>query len=174
MSSKIHECQDLKNIQYKTMLLNGTTSDIAPQVNDNTNDIDKFLEKEKKQNKKVAWARLDRTQKLNKIFDFVDSYSVKNNLSVKENDELKNYLTVALDRKKLQKVSEIKYNKDTSIIDDIPVLIFNTINRKFTLKRSDKRSSTISSLGTGSSKTRRRPPHSNLKTKLNDKIDTNI
>jgi len=164
MSSKSNECQDLKNIQYKTMLLNGTASDIAPQINDDTTSIDNFLEKEKKHNKKVAWARLDRTQKLNKIYSFVDTYSIKNNLTDKEIEELKNYLTTALDRKKLQKVSEIKYNKDTSIIDDIPILIFNNSSRKFTLKRSEKRSSTLNSLGSGTTKTRRRSPHPNQKT----------
>lgn len=157
------DCQDLKNIQYKTMLLNGTVSDIAPQVNDNTSAIDSFLEKEKKNNKKVAWARLDRTQKLNKIFEYVDNYSLKNNITETENEQLKSYLTIALDRKKLQKVSEIKYNKDTSTIDDIPILIFNNISRKFTLKRCEKRSSTLNSLGNGSTKTRRRLPHTKPK-----------
>ena len=42
------ECQDLKNIQYKTMLLNGNASDIAPQNYNDTNAVDTFLEKEKK------------------------------------------------------------------------------------------------------------------------------
>lgn len=160
------DCQDLKNIQYKTMLLNGTVSDIAPQVNDNTSAIDTFLEKEKKNNKKLAWARLDRTQKLNKIFEYVDNLSSKNNIIESEKEQLKSYLTVALDRKKLQKVSEIKYNKDTSMIDDIPALVFNNVSRKFTLKRCDTRSSTLNSLGSG--KTRRRQPNSKTKGRETD------
>lgn len=151
------ECQDLKNIQYKTMLLNGNVSEIAPHTNNNdTNAVDTFLEKERKINKKLAWARLDRTQKINKIYDYIDRYSIKHNISDQEKEELKTYMSTALDRKKLQKISEIKYNKETSVIDDIPILVFNPINRKFTLKRNEKRSSTINSLGSGTSKTRRR------------------
>lgn len=163
------ECQDLKNIQYKTMLLNGNVSDIAPQNNNDTDAVDNFLEKERITNKKLAWARLERTQKLNKIYEFIDRYSEKNNISNKEKGDLKLYLSNALDRKKLQKVSEIKYNKETSIVEDIPILVFNSISRKFTLKRNEKRSSTLNSLGSGSSKTRRRTP--NTKSKLNEIVE---
>ena len=115
-----------------------------------------FWKKKKKINKKLVWARLDRTQKINKIYDYIDRYAIKHNISDKEKDELKTYLATAVDRKKLQKVSEIKYNKETCTVDDIPILIFNSINRKFTLKRNEKRSSTLNSLGSGTGKTRRR------------------
>ena len=55
-SKKSDSCQELKNIAYKTMLLNGT--DINPKYsNENNNNlkISNFLECESSANKKETW-----------------------------------------------------------------------------------------------------------------------
>ena len=59
-------------------------------------------------------------------------------------------------------VGKCIYNKDTGKILSIPSLIYNTGAKKFTLKRCDKRQSTLKSLA----------PKKN-KHKKNDKIDIN-
>ena len=68
-SKKSDNCQELKNIAYKTMLLNGT--DIHPKYNNNENNnnlkISNFLENESSANKKETWAKLDKTQKIKDI-----------------------------------------------------------------------------------------------------------
>ena len=69
---------------------------------------------------------------------------------------MKTYLTATINRNRLQKVRDVKYNKETGEIESVPYLQFNTTTRKFTLKRSDKRMSTFSSLGTGTNTTRKK------------------
>ena len=64
-SKKSDNCQELKNIAYKTMLLNGT--DINPKYNNESNNnlkISNFLESESSANKKETWSKLDKTQKI--------------------------------------------------------------------------------------------------------------
>ena len=78
-----------------------------------------------------------------------------------EAQSLKKYLAISLDRKKLQRVKDVLYDKALGSIKSIPSLHFNTTTRKFTLKRSEKRVSTLKSLGKG-------------KTRKNNKIDVNI
>ena len=61
------ECQELKNIKYKSVLLNTTeehTSDI--------NGIEKILETESNLNKQEPWNKLDKTIKIQKINIFVN------------------------------------------------------------------------------------------------------
>jgi hypothetical protein len=48
-------------------------------------------------------------------------------------------------KKKLNKVKDISYNKDTGVIIDIPLLIFNNTTRCFTLKKIIKNTQTIKS-----------------------------
>ena len=51
-----------------------------------------------------------------------------------------------LDKKKLQRVKDIIYNKDTGEIKDIPALFYNKPSNHFTLKNIDKRVSTLKGL----------------------------
>ena len=83
-------------------------------------------------------------------------------LSSSETNKLQTYLSTALSRKKLQKVKDVSYDKENGVIKSIPTLNFNTIEKRFTLKRSDRRTCTTKSLGPG--KTRKRG--------VTDKIDT--
>jgi hypothetical protein len=64
------ECVELKNIIYKTMLLNGVSIPETKSTNNLLN-IDKFLEDEKKNNVLEPWSKLDKTHKTKKIIDDV-------------------------------------------------------------------------------------------------------
>ena len=64
-------------------------------------------------------------------------------------NDLKQYLTLSLDKKKIQHVKDVLYDKATGKIKAIPSLHFNPATRKFTLKRCEKRVSTLKSLGRG-------------------------
>ena len=101
-----------------------------------------------------------------KINSYIETLVIENNLSGEEISELKEYMLNCLDKKKLQHVKDVVYDKTTGSIKNIPCLVFNKTSRKFTLKRSEKRVSTLKSLGPG--KTRK-----NTKDKTN-KQDTNI
>jgi hypothetical protein len=51
-----------------------------------------------------------------------------------------------LDRKKLQRVKDVTYDKSVGIIKEVPALSFNKLNKHFTLKNLDKRVNTLKSL----------------------------
>ena len=120
MSSE--ECVELKNINYQTMLLNSNTQiDSNKKNSENLND---FLEKEKILNKKKPWNKLCKGNKIQEI--------------------LREYLHKCLDRKKLQLVKDINYNKETGEIISIPGLTFQ--KNKFTIKRADKKNTTLKGL----------------------------
>lgn len=164
------ECQDLKNLQYKTMMIKGKRTSLMSKTPGDTAGIEKLLEQEMSLNKNISWSRLDRSVKMRKLQEYTTSYSEKNSLSEKDRLRLSKYLISALERNRLHKVREIKYNKETEVIEDIPCLAYNKDTRKFTLKRIEKRVSTITSLGDGSEATRKKRSNRKHKSELNDKL----
>lgn len=155
------ECKELKTIKYKTMLLSGNP-DINPNVKDNISKVDMLLEKESNFNKSEPWSKLDKTVKLNKLNDYVNLLTKEHKLNSTEVKTIKKELYNALDKKQLQRVKDVNYDKETGIINNIPNLLFNKNTRKFTMKRSEKQVSTLKSLG---------PKKSASKRTNKDKID---
>ena len=163
--NKDDECNELKNITYKNRMMatnnkknavsdeNNDVSDDLKKIhhtNQNISNIEEFLLKETIINKGETWNKLDKTEKLKQINDYIDSTIIPMySLSQTETDELKTYLSTCLDRKKLLCVKDVQYDKGINKINNIPCLHFNTSTRKFTLKRSEKRISTTNSLGRG-------------------------
>jgi hypothetical protein len=148
------ECLELKNINYKTMLLTGVQQPVQRKQNisENIANIDLFLDKESKMNKNEPWNKLDKTDKIKQLCLYVDSISDSHELTQEESDSLKTYLTMSLDKKKLQCVKDVQYDKVSGKIKSISILSYNPVTRKFTLKRSEKRASTLKSLGKGQSR----------------------
>jgi len=145
---KIETCVELKNIQYKTMLLKGGPSQ-APRVvraTDNIENLDKFLEDEKNANVLDSWSNLDKTLKMKKLSVYVESYKIENALSEEECLVMMKFLKDSLDHKKLQRVKDVIYDKMTGLIKSIPALNYNKATSHFTLKNVDKRVSTLKSL----------------------------
>ena len=138
-------CKELKNIAYKTMLLNG--HEIVPDVNNtNNNTLSKYLEDETCANQKENWSKLDKTQKVKKLVNHVELLEKKFTLNDDESNKCKKYLLKCLERKALTKVKDVHYDKDKGIITDIPNLHFDNINRVFALKKDDKHISTVKCL----------------------------
>jgi len=138
------ECQELKNIKYQTMLLNSNSKIVSTK--ENSDNLDEFLQKEKAQNRKKPWSKLGRSTKLKKIEQFATHFAAENSLSIVEKNKLQLYLNDSLDRKKLQRVKDVNYDVKTGRIKAIPGLIFNIVKQKFTLRRVDKKKSTIKGL----------------------------
>ena len=140
-----NECIELKTIKYKSMLLTGKTEEVAETV-ENMSNLDHFLAGEKKISTNEAWTKLDKTYKIQKFNDFSQSYCDENNYTDNDISQLKQFLHTNLDRKRLLKTKEVLYDKDTGKILEIPSLIYSTSTKKFTLKRCEKRQSTLKSL----------------------------
>jgi hypothetical protein len=139
------ECNELKSIKYKSMLMNGIA---WPEKKNSSNltSLDKFLENEKNTNANEPWSKLDKTAKLKKLILYADNYKTENELSQEEYNKMVAFFKDCLDKKKLQRVKDVVYDKDNGSIKEIPALHFNKSNTHFTLKNIDKRVSTIRSL----------------------------
>lgn len=143
--STTNDCQELKNLKYKTMLLNGVPLKETNSSNDLSN-LDKFLENEKNHNVNEPWCKLNKTIKTKKLQEYVEIYKQQNNLNDEESELLMSFLKDCIDRKKLQRVKDVVYNKENGTIKDIPGLCYVKLNKHFTLKNIDKRVSTLKSL----------------------------
>jgi len=140
-----HECQELKNIKYQTMLLTGNNK-IKEETQDIKNDkINDFLDEETKLNNKDIWTKLNKTNKIRVLYEYAELYGNENELNNLQVKSLKQYLKNCLERKQLQNVKDVLYNKEEQKITAIPNLNINK-DKKFTLKRSERRPSTLKSL----------------------------
>lgn len=151
-SSSDHLADDvaLKNINYKNMLLTGNYNLLKPDVITNPN-IDDILENEKNANKSDPWNKLDKSAKFGKMKEFAARHGKKENHTDQEINSLYHFLISAIDQKKLMRAKDVIYDKTTGIITSIPCLMYHTGFKKFTLKRCEKRQSTLKSLAPTSS-----------------------
>jgi hypothetical protein len=140
-----NECVELKNIKYKSMLLSGNSEEPVETV-ENMSNLDHFLAGEKKNSSNEVWTKLDKTTKIIKFDEFVTEYCNDNNYNSQDKVDLNIFLNTNLDRKRLLKAKEVIYDKESGKIKSIPSLMYNTTSKKFTLKRCEKRQSTLKSL----------------------------
>ena len=138
MAKKDDECVELKNIKYQTMLMNKTKQ--SENTKNHTTDIEQFLKKESMQNIKKPWNKLEKSMKRKKLSKFVETFPTKHK------EILKQYLYQCLERKKLQRTKDVIYDMNTGKIEKIPGLSFNKNANKYTLRRIDKKGSTLKSL----------------------------
>ena len=125
--------------------MNGIVWPETKSSSDLTN-LDKFLENEKNSNANEPWSKLDKTAKIKKLSVFAENYKTDHNLSDEEFAKLTNFLKDCLDRKKLQRVKDVTYDKVNGEVKDIPALHHNKQSNHFTLKNLDKRVSTLKGL----------------------------
>lgn len=139
------ECIELKNIKYKTMLINGVPISES-KSSQSLQKLDKFLEDEKNTNENEPWCKLNKTIKIKKIIDYVEVYKQDKKLNNEEAEKLSIFLRDCLDRKKLQRIKDVLYDKEKGIVNDIPALTYIKTTKHFTLKNIEKRVSTLKSL----------------------------
>ena len=142
---KNDDCIELKNIKYQTMLINNNmkVQDISTAQ---IGDINNFLNQEKEYNKTQPWSKLGAGTKLKKIYEYIDVYTTKNNYNKIQKKNLQTYLKRCMERKKLQRARDVTYDIKNGKITNIPGLLYNNKNNKFTLKNLDKKGSTLKNL----------------------------
>ena len=145
----------LKNINYKNMLLTGNYGVMKPDIVTNPN-IDDILENEKNANKSDPWNKLDKSAKVGKLKEFAGNHGKKENYTDQEIVGLYQFLVSALDQKKLMRAKDVVYDKSIGAITSIPCLIYHAGFKKFTLKRCEKRQSTLKSLAPATSMSKKR------------------
>ena len=129
------------------MLMNGSTM-VETKTSNDMDNLEKFLETEMTQNKSEPWCKLYKTMKTRKLLVFVELYKEKHELTSDETNILIRFLKDCLSKKRLSRVKDVTYDKETGVVKDIPALIFNKSTKHFTLKNTEKRVSTLKSLPT--------------------------
>jgi hypothetical protein len=99
--------------------------------------LNNFLEDEKLSNQQDSWSKLDKTMKLKKLKEYAEIYSSENELTKDETNLLESFLKDSLEKKKLYRVKDVAYSKDTGTIKCIHGLIFHKQNQRFSLKVHD-------------------------------------
>ena len=150
-----HDDAALKNINYKNMLLTGNYGMLKPDIVTNPN-IDDILENEKNANKSDPWNKLDKSAKIGKLKEYAIRHGNKENYTDDEITTLYQFLISALDQKKLMRAKDVVYDKVSGGITSIPCLIYHAGFKKFTLKRCEKRQSTLKSLAPTTSMSKKR------------------
>ena len=150
-----HDDAALKNINYKNMLLTGNYGMLKPDIVTNPN-IDDILENEKNANKSDPWNKLDKSAKIGKLKEYATRHGKKENYTDDEITTLYQFLISALDQKKLMRAKDVVYDKVSGGITSIPCLIYHAGFKKFTLKRCEKRQSTLKSLAPTTSMSKKR------------------
>jgi hypothetical protein len=161
--SNVNECIELKNLKYKSMMLknNQRRGDAAMQMLHNTSatdsisNVEKYLDHERSRKTTDLWGKLDKTVKLSKLNAFAQKYIHDNGLPESELTQLVTFLTTCIDHKKIVKTKDVVYDKVSGMIISIPILTHVSTAPspvKFTLRRCEKRPSTLKSLPHGHSK----------------------
>ena len=125
-------------------------------------DIDEILDHDNHHNKTESWNKLNKTLKTQKLHQYSEKYGKEHKYSAKEIKQLKQFFSQCLDNQKLQKASEVIYDKTTQEIKNIPSLYFHPTNRAFTLRADAKRVSALKSLTPKRVSEKHRPPLSVL------------
>ena len=133
------DCVDLKNIKYQTMLLNSNSKIDSDKVN--TPNVEDLLSKENTENKKKPWSKLGSTEQYKKLEQYILTIKPKS-----RQKDLKTFLFKSLKNKKMQRTKDVVYDANKGIIKSIPGLKFDTTKKRFTLKRIDKKNSTLKGL----------------------------
>ena len=135
---------ELKNIKYQTMLLNNNSKIF--ETKPNILNIAQFLDNEKQINKNKPWSKLNKGTKIKLVTKYAEEYQEKNKITDEQKKNLIDYLKLCLERRKLNKKQDLTYDKENFKIVIIQNLVYNKVKNRFTLKKSDKRVSSLKSL----------------------------
>lgn len=130
------ECIELKNIKYKSILMNGSDTLIETQTNTNLENLETYLQTQTDKNKLESWNKLNKTNKLRKLELYARLYVEKNfsdNLD-QHTEVLLSYFRDCLDKKKLNKAKDVLYDKSIMEIKDIPGLLHIKNLNRYTIK----------------------------------------
>tara|TARA_Y100001980_G_C14469892_1_gene250263 strand:+ start:615 stop:974 length:360 start_codon:yes stop_codon:yes gene_type:complete len=107
------------------------------------NKINNILDNEKNPSVSQCWGKLSKQEKYEKLLKFAENYCEKHSCDSVTKQLLVNYLKQSLERKKLNKKTDIKFNKETQQVEEVYNLIFHKVNKKFTIKKQEQQKKTI-------------------------------
>ena len=93
---------------------------------------------------KQPWNKLEKGMKMNRILLFVDSQKQENSLSDNQTRDLKNILFRGCETGMFNKLSDVKYDSETGLIESFKQLEFNESSKKYKLKTSGTKNRSVS------------------------------
>jgi len=112
-------------------------------------EIESFLQKERESNlSNCSWAKLNKSLKMKKIDEYIETYKTENKLNAEESQKLQVFLKECVNKGRIQKVKDISYDKNTGKIKKINGLGHND-KGNYTLKNTEttKKNSTLKHMG---------------------------
>jgi hypothetical protein len=138
--TKNNECKEFNNLKYRTMINTGTNLENNVDTSEDT--INNFLNMDIESNKKGMWSKLTKTEKIKKIKSYInDKLKPEYKLTDEEVASTLKIFNLMIERKKLSKNTELSYNQDNGLIDQISGLTFNTETRKFIINQETNKNS---------------------------------
>lgn len=128
-----------KPIQLRDIENRSSTNRKTSLSHESDEKIKKLLNKEKKQYYKQAWNKLDNGMKINRLKLFVESEKEKNELDETQTERLKTILITSCTSGKLNKSSDIVYNKEEGNIVSIKILKYNESKKEYKLQYNDSK-----------------------------------
>ena len=101
--------------------------------------LEAMLETERMENDNENWSKLSKTIKIKKLLIYAEKYKNENNLCEEDYEKLILFFKDCLDKKKLQRVKDVDYDRETGEIMNISALIHNKTSNHFTLKNVNKK-----------------------------------
>ena len=138
--TKNNECKEFNNLKYRTMINTGTNLENNVDTSEDT--INNFLNMDIESNKKGLWSKLTKTEKIKKIKSYInDKLKPEYKLTDEEVVTTFKIFNLMIERKKLSKNTELSYNQDNGLIEQISGLTFNTETRKFIINQETNKNS---------------------------------
>lgn len=128
-----------KPIQLRDIENRSSTNRKTSLSHESDEKIKKLLNKEKKQYYKQVWNKLDNGMKINRLKLFVESEQEKNELNVTQCERLKTLLITSCTSGKLNKSSDVVYNKEEGVIEGIKILKYNESKKEYKLQYNDNK-----------------------------------
>ena len=113
---------DLKNILSTQKI---KTKPRKYELSVNMRDILNIIETEMADTKNKSWSKLNKSQKRDKLNNFVDSYELDGESIDERRNNLREVLITGLKYNRLNKQSEVKYDIETETIEKITILQVN-------------------------------------------------
>ena len=90
------------------------------------------------------WNKLEKGSKMNRILVYVQSQKTENELTDNQTKELKNLLFKGCENGLFNKISDVKYNQETGLIESFKNLEFNESTKKYKLKTGGTKNRSVS------------------------------
>lgn len=134
-----------KPIQLRDIENRSSSNRKSSLSHESDGEIKSMLQKEKKQYYKQAWNKLDNGMKINRIKVFGESERDKKSLDERQTETLIKLLITTCTSGKLNKSSDISYNKEEGYIESIKILKYTESTKEYKIQINESKKKQSSS-----------------------------